>query len=95
MAKSERAIFGLVLAALLALLGANMGLAQLDLGRLKPALILAIAVSMATLVIWFFMGVRRATMLTRLFACAGFFWLLILFGLSLSDYLTRGGLPIE
>ena len=40
----------------------------------------------------FFMGVRYNTPLTKVVVVSGFFWLLILFGLGMSDYLTRGWL---
>ena len=35
------------------------------------------------------MGVRCNTPLTKVVVVAGFFWLFILFGLTLNDYLTR------
>ena len=49
-----------------------------------------IAITKALLVILFFMHVRWSTRLTWVVAASGFFWLLILFGLTMSDYLTRG-----
>ena len=36
-----------------------------------------------------FMHVRRSAQITKLVVCAGFFWLAILFTLSLADYWTR------
>jgi hypothetical protein len=50
---------------------------------------LGIACTKATLVIWFFMGVRYNTSLTKVTVVSGFLWLLILFGLGMSDYLSR------
>ena len=47
----------------------------------------------AALVILFFMHVRWSTRLTWVVAASGFFWLLILFGLTMQDYLTRGWVP--
>ena len=49
----------------------------------------------ASLVVLFFMGVKYNTPLTRVFAVTGFVWLLILFGFTMSDYLTRtwAGVP--
>jgi cytochrome c oxidase subunit 4 len=35
------------------------------------------------------MHVRYSSKLTMITVCAGFFWLLILISLSMSDYLTR------
>src|SRR5690349_410673 len=63
--------------------------AFIDLGFLNPIIALAIACTKATLVILFFMHVRYSSKLTMITVCAGFFWLLILITLSLSDYLTR------
>ena len=57
--------------------------------RLNTPVALAIAVTKATLVILFFMGVRSNTPLTKVVVVAGFLWLLILFGLGMSDYLSR------
>jgi caa(3)-type oxidase subunit IV len=46
-------------------------------------------------VVIYFMGVRYNTPLTKVVVVAGFFWLFILFGLTLNDYLTRdwAGVP--
>ena len=64
--------------------------AEVDLGVLNNFVMLAIACTKALLVILFFMHVRWSTRLTWVVASCGFFWLLILFGLTMSDYLTRG-----
>ena len=63
--------------------------ARIDLGVLNPVIALAIACTKATLVILFFMHVRYSNKLTIITVCAGFFWLMLLITLSLSDYLTR------
>ncbi len=60
-----------------------------DFGAFNPVIALAIACTKATLVILFFMHVRYSSKLTKLTVVAGFFWLLIMITLSLSDYLTR------
>jgi len=64
--------------------------AQIDLGFWNPIIALTIACTKATLVILFFMHIWYSSMLTRITVVAGFFWLLILITLSLTDYLTRG-----
>jgi len=64
-----------------------------DFGRFNPVIALAIACTKATLVILFFMHVRYSSRLTKLTVVAGFFWLLIMITLSLSDYLTRAFVP--
>jgi len=65
-----------------------------DFGFLNTAIALGIAVTKASLVVIFFMGVRHNTPLTKVVVVAGFFWLFILFGLGMSDYLTRGWLGV-
>jgi cytochrome c oxidase subunit 4 len=64
-------------------------IAFINLGNWNPVVALTIAVIKATLVILYFMHVRYSNKLTIVTVCAGFFWLLILITLSLSDYLTR------
>lgn len=77
--------------ALMLLLAATVGISEIDLGRWNFAASTAIAVAKATLIILIFMNIRYSPPLARLVACAGFFWLLILFGLAMGDYFTRPG----
>jgi cytochrome c oxidase subunit 4 len=49
----------------------------------------AIATAKAILILLYFMHIRYSRPLTWAVAGAAFFWLFILFGLTLSDYLTR------
>lgn len=64
-----------------------------EMGVFNPIVALAIACTKATLVILFFMHVRYSSRLTKITVVAGFFWLLILITLSLSDYITRDWAP--
>ena len=66
--------------------------ASVELGWLNTPVALAIAVTKATLVVLYFMHVRYSTRLTWVVVVSGFFWLGILFVLTLSDYLSRGWL---
>lgn len=61
-----------------------------DLGALNNLVMLLIASVKALLVILFFMHVYWSTRLTWVVAASGFVWLIILFGLTMTDYLTRG-----
>lgn len=79
-----------VFLALMAGTGLTVTAAFVDMGPFNNIIMLAIACAKATLVILFFMHVRWSTRLTWVVAMAGFFWLLILFGLGMSDYLSRG-----
>ena len=85
----ERRTFILADVALLGLLAATYGISYLHLGILNPLLNFAIAVAKAGLVVWFFMHLRSASGLVRLFAGAALFWLVVLFALGLNDWLTR------
>jgi cytochrome c oxidase subunit 4 len=65
-----------------------------DFGFLNTPIALTIAVGKATLVVWYFMGVRYNTPLTKVVVVSGFFWLLIMFGLTMNDYVTRTWLGV-
>ena len=68
--------------------------ARHDYGFLNTPIALGIAVTKASLVIIYFMAVRYNTPLTKVVVVAGFFWLLIMFGLTMGDYLTRATLGV-
>ena len=67
--------------------------AKVDMGALNNIVMLAIACTKASLVILFFMHVRWSSRLTWVVAMSGFFWLLILFGIGMSDFMSRGWVP--
>lgn len=75
--------------ALLALLGLTIALAMVDLGRLNLPVALAIAGIKAGLVVVFFMHIRSGSRVIKIAAMAGLFWLAFMFGLALTDFLTR------
>jgi cytochrome c oxidase subunit IV len=79
----------LVWVALIGLLLLTLGSAYLKLGSLNSAINLAIAAAKALLVMFFFMHLRSAHYMLRIAAGAGFFWLALLIGLSLTDFLAR------
>ncbi len=64
--------------------------AKFDMGPLNNIVMLTIACAKATLVILFFMHVRWSSRLTWVVAMSGFLWLIILFSLGMSDYMSRG-----
>jgi cytochrome c oxidase subunit IV len=68
--------------------------ASQDFGFLNTAIALGIAVAKGSLVVWFFMGVRYNTPLTKVVVVSGFLWLLILFGMGMSDYISRPWLGV-
>ena len=61
-----------------------------DLGILNFPVALGIAITKATLVILFFMHAKYSSKLTKLFVGMSFFFLIIMFALTLTDYMSRG-----
>ena len=75
---------------MLVLTGLTTWIAFVDLGPFNAPVALTIATIKALLVILFFMHVKYAAeRMTRAVVVSGFFFLMILIVLSLSDYLTR------
>ena len=87
---APKSMYYAVFAALMVGTALTVLVAFYDLGAMNNVLMLGIAMTKALLVILFFMHVRWATRLTWVVAASGFVWLVILFGITMSDYLTRG-----
>ena len=68
----------------------TVAVAFINLGALNFPVALGIAILKATLVILFFMHVKYSSRLTKLVCGTAFFFLIVLFGLTMSDYLSRG-----
>jgi cytochrome c oxidase subunit 4 len=82
-------VYAAVFVALLIGTGLTVWVAYFDFGFMNTFIALTVAVAKASLVVWYFMGVRYNTPLTKVVVVAGFFWLLIMFGLGMADYATR------
>jgi len=74
---------------LFALLLLTLVVAEFNLGILNTPLAIAIAMVKAALIVLFFMHVRYGSPLLHVFAAGGFLWLVILFVLTFSDYISR------
>jgi cytochrome c oxidase subunit 4 len=83
-----------VFVALLVLTFVTTAVALIDLGPLNVVVALAIAVVKMLLVALFFMHLRHSTVLMKVVVGGGLLWLGILLLLSLSDFVTRGWLPV-
>jgi cytochrome c oxidase subunit 4 len=90
--RQSASVFVLTFVALMLLLALTVEAARHDLGRWNFAVATLIATCKAVLIMLYFMQVRRSIEITKLVVCAGFFWLAILFTLSLADYWTRSWL---
>jgi len=91
---SSKGLYYTIFASLCVLTVVTVAIARVDLGAMNTPIALAVAVTKAMLVILFFMGVKYNTPLTKVVAASGFVWLIILFGVTMGDYLTRGWLGV-
>src|SRR5205085_2277541 len=63
--------------------------AFIPLGELNMIVAMTIATIKAALVVLYFMHAKFASRLTKVFVSASFLWLVILFALTWSDYISR------
>lgn len=79
-----------VLIALMVLMGLTIYAYTIHINPFMNLIIaLAIAFTKVTLITMFFMHVKYGSKLTRVFAGAGFFWMVIFITLLLADYMAR------
>jgi cytochrome c oxidase subunit 4 len=78
-----------IFAALMAGTAATVWVARVDLGPLNIVVALTIAVVKAALVVLYFMHMRYSNHLNWVFAGAAVFWLALLLGMTMADYLAR------
>ena len=87
---SPKKTYYVIFGSLMVLTTITVIVAFINLGALNFPVALGIAILKATLVILFFMHVKYSSRLTKLICGTAFFFLIVLFGLTLSDYLSRG-----
>ena len=75
--------------ALIALGTISLGSAYLPLGAGNVAVNLLIAIVMAIVLAIFLMDLQNAKILIRVVAVTGVFWMIFMFVLTFSDYLSR------
>lgn len=78
---------------MLVLWGVSLWTAFLGLGLWAPIIQFGIAAIQVTTVFILFMRLKGPASLKSLFAVSGFFWLLFLYGLTMTDYSNRKGWP--
>ena len=75
--------------ALLVLLAISAASAYMPLGHFNAPLNLLIAAVMVLLLAAYLMNLRASNALVRLIAASGLFWLIFMFALTFTDYLSR------
>jgi cytochrome c oxidase subunit 4 len=91
---TSKGAYYMVFGALIVLTVVTVAIARVDLGAMNTPIALLVAGVKASLVILIFMGVKWNTPLTKVVAASGFLWLIILFGITMGDYLTRDWLGV-
>lgn len=81
-----------VFIALLVLLGVTVGVSFLDLGIFSRVVAVTIAAIKAGLIFAYFMHLRYSPKLVWAFAGIGFAWFVLLFTITMGDYIARGGI---
>ena len=76
-------------AVLLLLAAINLASAYLPVGAGNVTLNLVVAAVMAVVLATFLMDLQNAKILVRIVATAGLFWMIFMFSLTFSDYLSR------
>ncbi|MDH3403304.1 MAG: cytochrome C oxidase subunit IV family protein [Acidobacteriota bacterium] len=84
------AVYLAVFLALMVFTAVTVWASFVHLGPFNDLVAMAIAFTKATLVVLFFMQVRHASRMAKITVVAGFLWLAILFGITLTDYFSRG-----
>ena len=79
------AIFG----ALMVLTAITVAVAFVNLGSLNFPIAIAVAITKATLVVLFFMHVKYSSRMTKMVVGLAVFFLLVMLGLTMTDYATR------
>ena len=87
---APKSLYFLIFGALMIGTALTVLVAKFDLGPLNNVVMLSVACAKALLVILYFMHVRWSSRLTWVVAGSGFVWLIIMFGLTMADYMSRG-----
>jgi cytochrome c oxidase subunit IV len=74
---------------LMVLFAINLASSYIPLGRANVVINLLIAAVMAATLFIVLMDLRNAKALVRVVAVAGLFWMMMMFSLTFSDYLSR------
>ena len=75
---------------LMVLTAITVAVSFINLGSLNFPIAIGVAITKATLVVLFFMHVKYSSHMTKMIVAIAIFFLMILLGLTMTDYLTRG-----
>ena len=84
-----KSIYYTIFLSLMVLTAATVGVSFVNLGSANFPVAIGIAITKATLVVLFFMHVKYSSRLTKMVVAVAIFFLLVMLGLTMTDYLTR------
>jgi cytochrome c oxidase subunit 4 len=87
---SPKSVYYTIFGALMVLTAITVAIAFQPLGVLNFPVAISIAITKATLVVLYFMHVKYSSRLTKMIVGMALFFLVTMFGLTLTDYLSRG-----
>ena len=88
---APKSMYYAVFMALMVLTVITWAITYVDLGEFNLVLALAVAITKAMLVIVYFMHMKWSPKLFKVTIGSSIFFLLIMFTMTLSDYMSRGG----
>jgi caa(3)-type oxidase subunit IV len=86
-------VFVIAWLVMLLLAGVSIWSAFLGLGRFAPIVEFGVAATQAAILFILFMRLKGPPSVKWVFAGSGFFWLLFLYGITMTDYASRQGWP--
>src|ERR1700733_11207928 len=89
-----KSTYFIIFGSLLVLTGLTTGMAFVDLGKWNTVVALVIACFKASMVILFFMHWRWSTQLVRVVILSALLWLILLIGLTTTDFVSRDWTPV-
>ena len=91
---APKSMYYTVFMALMVLTFITWAITYVDLGEFNLILALAVAITKAMLVIVYFMHLKWSPKLIKVTIGSSIFFLMIMFTMTLSDYLSRGGMGL-
>ncbi len=84
-----KSIYYTIFLSLMVLTAATVAVAYVNLGSFNFPVAIGIAITKATLVVLFFMHVKYSSQMTKMVVAIAIFFLLVMLGLTMTDYMTR------
>jgi cytochrome c oxidase subunit 4 len=91
----KKSLYYTIFGALLLCTALTIAVAYVDLGNFNIVVAMLIAMFKGALVVLFFMHVKYSSRMVKLYVVVGFSWLLLMIGITMTDYLSRSWLHFQ